>query len=242
MNKRNLTLSLTIATALATSGCFHNDDDNGGGSTNTQARYQVSVANLTNGQPMSPVAIVVHDSGYTAWQLGSSASVGVEKLAEAGDSSDLRADADADGAVKATAVAGSGPFFGGSSVMTTVDANADADLRVTVAAMLGNTNDAFAGGNSVEVGDLAVGESHSLLLRAYDAGTEANTETAATVPGPAAGGTGYDAARDEYAAGADYVSVHRGVVTVDDGLATSALDESHRWNGPVAKLTVTRMR
>lgn len=240
MNKRLMSLSLTAAAVLATSGCFHDDDDNG---TTTQAlRYQVSLTNLTNGQPMSPVAMVLHTSGYTAFETGAMASLGIEKLAEGGDSTDLIADAQASTAVVDTAVAGAGPFMPGNSVMADLESQSGSGLMISVAAMLGNTNDAFAGANGVAVPGLAVGQSHSMLVHAYDAGTEANTESTGTIPGPADGGTGFDMARDEYAAGSDYVSIHRGVVTVDDGLSSSVLDESHRWLGPVAKLTVMRIQ
>lgn len=86
------------------------------------------------------------------------------------------------------------------------------------------------------IGDLAVGESKTIYAHPYDAGTEENTETASTIPGPAGGGEGFNAQRLDR----DFVSAHSGVVTSDDGLATSALDESHRFLAPVAKIVVTR--
>jgi len=72
---------------------------------------------------------------------------------------------------------------------------------------------------------------------AYDAGTEANSETAATIPGPAAGGEGYNSTRDDR----DTVGGHPGVISADDGLTGSALDASHRFDNPVARITITRL-
>jgi len=36
------------------------------------------------------------------------------------------------------------------------------------------------------------------------------------------------------------VLVHAGVISVDDGLTTSALNESHRFDNPVVRITITR--
>jgi hypothetical protein len=39
----------------------------------------------------------------------------------------------------------------------------------------------------------------------------------------------------------DYVALHPGVVSAADGLAGSALNETHRYQNPVARLVVTRI-
>jgi len=83
---------------------------------------------------------------------------------------------------------------------------------------------------------LAVGESLMVATRAYDAGTEANSETSATVPGPAGGGTGFNVVRDDV----DRVSLHSGVVSNQDGLPTSALSDLQRFDNPTARIVVTR--
>ncbi len=108
--------------------------------------------------------------------------------------------------------------------------------RLTLASMLLNTNDAFIGLDGVDLSGLGRNESMTLHARVYDAGTEANSETAATIPGPAGGGEGYNTTRDER----DFIAVHPGVVSRDDGLAGSALDASHRFNNPAARIVITR--
>ena len=103
--------------------------------------------------------------------------------------------------------------------------------------MLVNTNDAFAGKGGIDLNALALGEQVTMNLPVYDAGTEGNNELAGTIPGPADGGEGFNAARDDV----NVVSRHSGVVTNIDGYADSVLDESHRFDTPVARLTVRRV-
>jgi len=228
-----ITLAATMVTWL--SACSHNDDDH---MMPAMATYEVAVTNATNGQPLTPIAVVAHTAGYQPWTLGDSASTGLEMLAEGGDVSQFIADADANANVGTTVSSTNGPFGPGATESVEFDVMPASDLQISVAAMLANTNDAFTGLANVAVGELAAGDSMTMMARVYDAGTESNSETAATMPGPAAGGEGFNTARDD----TDFVSIHAGVVTADDGLATSALNESHRWLGPAAKITITRIQ
>lgn len=213
-------------------GCDDDDDD----TTPAQQRYEIALINATNNQPLSPVAVVLHQEGYQGWEIGSAASVGLERLAEGGDPSAFLDEANAAAAVVAT-VAGEAAIAPGATGTVTLSISPSDNLELTLATMLVNSNDAFAGatGHSIK---LAVGEQISLWLPSYDAGTEANDEAAATIPGPAGGGEGFNAEREA----ADRVSRHPGVVTAADGLASSALDGSHRWDNPVAKVVVRRSR
>lgn len=225
-------LVLLASMAVLLSACFHDNKKD------SMAMYEIEVTNTTNGQPLTPVAAIVHNAGYQPWTLGSAASAGLEMLAEGGDVTQFIADAEADVNVEETASSTSGPFGPGATETVMVEVEPDSSLQISVAAMLANTNDAFTGLANVPVGHLMMGDSLSMMARVYDAGTESNSETAATMPGPAAGGEGFNAARDD----TDFVSIHAGVVTADDGLATSALNETHRWLGPAAKITITRMQ
>ena len=73
-------------------------------------------------------------------------------------------------------------------------------------------------------------------MNVWDSGTELNDELAATIPGPAGGGEGFNTTRDD----TDVVSFHPGVISQDDGLATSALSGNHRFLNPGARITITR--
>ena len=206
--------------------------------TPAMASFNVSVTNLTNAQPLSPIAVIAHQDGYSFFAIGSAATAGLEQMAEGGDNSALLAEAAANATVSFT-VSGAGPIGPAGSEFVTVDVPESAlpGLRISVATMLVNTNDAFSGLNAMQVDNMAVGELISRTSIAYDAGTEADSEQATTIPGPAGGGEGFNAARDDQA---DRVSMHSGVVSRDDGFATSDLTEQHRFDNPVVLVRIVR--
>jgi hypothetical protein len=201
-----------------------------------KAAFEVTLTNLSEAQPLSPPALILHRSGYSAWRVGSAAGNGLEWLAEGGDSSVLLEEAQANPMVKAT-VADSAPVVPGGSTSLLIGGHRFKDLSLTLATMLVNTNDGFTGLNAIPVSGLKPHESITMAVFAYDAGTEANSESAASVPGPAAGGEGFNSARDDR----NTVGAHPGVISADDGLAGSALRAEHRFDNPVAHITVTRL-
>ena len=194
--------------------------------------YQVTVTNLTHAQPLSPVAVMLHRDGML-WQVGQSASVALEMLAESGDNSALMAQdmVVASGASDGVVMPGAMTDI---MVMTT-DATA---VKLTLSTMLVNTNDAFSGLNAVDISNLALGESMTYNTFVYDAGTEGNSEMAGTIPGPADGGEAFNQARDDV----DFVAMHPGVVSMDDGLSTSVLMAAHKFDNPAMKVTIMRMQ
>lgn len=222
------TLTSLLASSLLLIGC---SDDN----SVSKASYQIEVTNLTAAQPMSPLAVALHSASYGMWEIGASASSGLEHLAESGDSTTLLSEASTAHAVTMT---GSGLITPGSTDSVIIDARKTGDLALSFATMLVNSNDAFTGLSGEMLNDLVLGETRNIELIALDAGTEANTETVSTIPGPAAGGEGYNANRDDR----NTVGGHPGVVTSADGLTASALAEEHRFDNPVARVTITRLK
>ena len=81
--------------------------------------------------------------------------------------------------------------------------------------------------------------SKHFIISAHHSGTEANTESAGTMPGPADNGEGFNSARDDLA---DEVRMHSGVVTSDDGLSGSVLTQEHRWDNPTVRVVITRVK
>ncbi|MBL4585345.1 MAG: spondin domain-containing protein [Pseudomonadales bacterium] len=229
MIKKSLVSVLALGLLVLVSGC-DNDNDNGAG------RYEISVTNLSNNQPMSPPAWAFHDEDYMGWEIGSAATAGLEILAESGDASSFVSEARNHAAVY-TQRAADEMVLPGQTQTYTVAFRHDGGLQFTLATMLVNTNDAFVGVSGVKISDLATGEERTYMARAYDAGTEENLETAATIPGPAGGGEGFNAAREA----SDKVSMHSGVVTNSDGLSSSALDQSHRFDNPVARVVIRHL-
>lgn len=218
-------IAATLGSVLLLQGC--NDDDN-----NMQRSFNVEVTNLSNQQPFAPVAAVLHTSGYHGFSLGSMASDGLELLAESGDPSSFIAAADGHNMVLSS-VSGTGVIAPGDNETITVQGNSS-NPRLSLAGMLVNTNDGFIGLDDIDIGGLDVGESLQLHARVYDAGTEANTEAASDVPGQ--GGEGMNAMRDDR----DFIVVHPGIVSMNDGLTGSALDASYRFDNPAARIIITR--
>jgi hypothetical protein len=237
------TLAMALPLPLLIVGC---SDSNNPGDTLGSGQafsFEVTITNLTAGQPLSPAALVIHRSDWRAFTLGEPASSGLEVLAEDGSNGDFVAEAEADSLVLATA-SGTGAIGPGSSEQLSISASSTSTgladgLRLTWAAMPINTNDGLAAVSGVNLQDLAVGDSQTLFAISYDAGTEANSETADTIPGPAASGLaeGFNAARDDVR---DAVYIHSGVVTQDDGLSSSTLDGTARWDNPIASIRIER--
>ena len=202
------------------------------------ATLEVTVTNLTNAQPLSPVAVIAHDDAYAVFVVGDPASAGLEELAEAGDNNALLDEANADAGVLETAsgVDVIGPAASETVSLEILESELDG-LRISVSTMLVNTNDAISGVNGVNVSDMDVGDAITMRAIAYDAGTEANNEFGSDIPGPAAGGEGFNPARDDRE---DRVSMHAGVVTQDDGYAGSVLTNQHRFDNPVSQVRIER--
>jgi len=183
----------------------------------------------------------LHRPGFKAFEVGTPASVELERIAESGNSTAFLADADANVATFTSGKASAGIPPGMTATVMLEAAVTDADktrLRLTALSMLGNTNDGFTGLNGVDVSKLAVGESMTIDTISYDAGTEKNTESKETVPGPAAGGEGFNPMRDD---SPSTVAMHSGVISKDDGLTTSALTSINRWDNPVARIVISRL-
>ncbi len=203
------------------------------------ATFEVTVTNLTNAQPLSPVGVIAHGDGYAVFSIGAAATVGLEQLAEGGDNSALLGEADADAGVFATASGGAPIGPGGRETISIEVLQSDlANMRLSTSTMLVNTNDAVTMLNAVDLSAMQSGQVISQRTIAYDAGTEADTELAAHIPGPAGGGEGFNAARDD---DADRVSMHSGVVGQEDGFATSSLSNQHRFDNPVAMVRIERI-
>lgn len=238
---------------LVLQGCSSSDDDNPttdpvtdpdvtevdptGPEVAQNASYTVRAVNLTAGQPLSPPLVVLHSGDYRFFTVGEAASTELEVLAEGGDNSDLVASLSDDPSVLASAAAENPLPPGATESWTVTTDNSNGTRFISVATMLVNTNDGITGINQADISNLAPGESVNLNAIAYDTGTEANSEATGTIPGPADGGEGFNEVRDDIA---DQVTMHSGVVTFADGLASSVLLNDHRFLNPVMRLTITR--
>lgn len=234
-NKKSLLLPLLGLTLL---GCGGDDNNNEVVAPVTPPppapmySFEVTVKNLTYAQPLSPIGIALHKEG-NFWQLGQTASVELETLAESGDNSGLLGLS-----IVNTSISDAAPLGPGSSITLTLTTEDMMDAKLSLVSMMVNTNDGFSGLNAIDVSALEVGSQLNFKTRAYDSGTEANNEASGTIPGPADMGEGFNAARDDV----DFVAVHPGVVSSDDGLTQSVLNYAHKFDNPLMGVSITRIQ
>ena len=195
--------------------------------------YEVTVTNITYNQRFTPLLLATHKPDLQLFKLGEPSSPQLAVLAEEGNVAPLRAVLDSNPHVTATA-AGSALLDPGKSVTFQIQANPWRD-RLSVAAMLIPTNDAFMALNAVPLP--LPGHSTTLTAVAYDAGSEINDELCASIPGPfftECGGPGGGARPGN---GEGFVHVHRGMHGVAD-FKSIARD----WRNPVATVRIRFMR
>lgn len=202
--------------------------------------YEITITNLTTGQPMSPGVLATHAKQASFIMAGQAASEGLRLIAEDGDpgsaAAELTGTLGVDDVVATMApihrVGGPGP----TSLTSTITARANAN-RFSLAVMLICTNDGFAGLAGAE---LPRGfQPQTYYAAGYDAGTEANDELSANVVDacPAIGPVGGAADGNGRVAEGGVVMMHPGIQ------GGAFLDPSqHGWSEPVARVTVRRIK
>jgi hypothetical protein len=189
------------------------------------ASYELTIRNTNPGQNFSPPVIVLHTANYRLFELGQPATEALWRLAEDGSTAEFQALADP--AVRAIMVGR--PVHRRDSPVVTTALQTPPDVLLSVAAMLSLTNDGFVAARSIAL-PAEVGASTTVALRAYDAGSEANTESCAHVPCEI-----HDQRMTEGAEGV--VTDHAGI-RGDGDIAIS-----RGWNSPdLGTLTITRLR
>ena len=182
-----------------------------------------------------------HNGSVTFLAIGQPASPGIEDVAEIGDNSTFNSEVQA-----AINMGNAEQWFNepfapyaaiSSATLSNITVSEDFPL-VSLAAMIAPSPDWMIAVNSLNLWDTDMEkwkESFTVDLFPYDAGTEANTEAAGTIPGPADGGEGFNEARDDV----NFVARHPGVVTNEDGLSSSVLSPEHKFDNPLAKVVIT---
>jgi len=192
--------------------------------------YKITVTNLTPGQPFAPVMAAGHRPGLTFFNVGEAPDDELAMLAEAGNGSPMVAKLLATPGVRDAKVSTQGLTFPGKSLNMTISVKRDSD-HVSIAAMLGATNDAF-----FAVTDVALPKGRRAVVYqadAYDAGSETNDELCTTVPGCGGGPAGYSP--DD--AGEGFVHIHNGIHGIGD-LNAADMD----WRNPVAQIVIERVK
>jgi hypothetical protein len=210
--------------------------------------FEVTITNLTSGQPLTPPVVATHRGRNELFRVGSKASFELKEIAENGNNGPLLADLGGDRDVSEALEAPGGPlvpagkpgsamFDDSASFTITADRGA---RRISFASMLICTNDGFTGLNSLRL-PRRVGESVTAGTMGYDAGTEANTEDFADMVPPCQGLIGVSSGEpgtgtsDPALAQNDVIRHHSGVTGRRD-----LVPAVHGWDvdAPVAEVTV----
>ena len=215
-------------------------------SSQVQAQdLSITVTNLTQGLHFTPIITAAHVSDDHIFMVGTTATAELQAMAEGGDISSLAtmlSNADANNSENPA-----GGLLAPGMSTTYMLTNDSANTHLSMTAMILPSNDGFVGLDGWEIPTEA--GTYTVMLNAYDAGTEANNELvngggAPGVPGiPAApggdsgtGGTGVTDTESN-----TMVHIHRGSLGDDNvsGGKSDLNNSIHRWLNPVAKLTVT---
>ena len=239
-----VTLALSLATMLGVGAALGQEMAGGG-------TVRVTLTN-TSPQVISPPLLIAHGPDYAPFLVGDPATPELARLAEDGDASELAAIARLDPAVSAVVIA-DGPLPPGESATLEIETAEDAPY-LTVLGMLVTTNDAFLvwTGDARQLGEMGMtmGETmemdetagtgemaemamgaapppHDAVVRVFDAGSEANTESCEHIPGPPCG-----SAEVRVADGAEgHIALHGGILGVGD------LDPAEwDWRNPVLEV------
>jgi hypothetical protein len=219
---------LAAAALLAMSGLANADHGH------SQTRWQVEITNVTPGQTFTPILAATHYGSVAMFEPGTAATQPLADLAEAGDIAPLQAVLEAAGGAVGD-IQTNGALLGpGESVTLTLRGKPGQYL--SLAGMLIPTNDTFVGVDSVF---LPLNGSRRIHALAYDAGTEANDQNCANIPGPRCGGTAHSTPADS---DEGFVAVSNGFHSLENSDDGEVLMPAHYdWNNPVAIVEVRRV-
>ncbi|HHC08630.1 MAG TPA: hypothetical protein ENK55_07925, partial [Actinobacteria bacterium] len=221
-----LVVAVTSALVATSAPAFASDEHD-----RPRQTYRITVENLTEGQPLTPAVFATHRGRHGVFRPGRPASEGLQQLAENGGVPVLVDELSGRRGIGTVAVVGDAPIAPGGSTTTTIVV-ADRYRRATLAAMLVCTNDGFAG-RTLRLPKW-IGDEKTVYARAFDAGTELNTEAYVDLVPPCDGMGGSGSTNPALAEGG-VVHRHEGIEGRGD------LDpEVHGWDGPVAKITIER--
>ena len=223
-----IALSLALIVGLSFGLASADGDDD-------KAKYEVTIMNLTGGQPFSPPVAATHRRSIKMFKVGTSASAALEEIAETGENDPMAALFGASPKVSQV-VDVTMPLTPMGTV--TFDIMAYEDDRFSLATMLICTNDGITGLDRVKLPEEG---SITYWLKAYDAGTEKNTEVSTDIVPPCGvlGPAGFPVNDNE---DPPVDSAPHGIVAPHENIHGKAdLTPAHAWTSHVAKVTITRI-
>jgi len=210
--------------------------------------FEVTITNLTSGQPLTPPVVAAHRGSVHVFEVGSAASFGVQQVAENGDNVPLVQALSGNKAVSDVAEGPGGPLVPegtpGSAMFddtTTLTLEAPVSARfLSFASMLICTNDGFTGVDGLRLPS-RVGGTAVHLTAGYDAGTEINTEDFADIVPPCQGLIGVSSGEpgtgmtNPALAEGEVIRHHPGIQGIAD-----LVPAVHGWTDPVAMIEIER--
>ena len=208
--------------------------------------YEVTITNLTPGQPITPPLLVTHAKDAGFFTVGEMANNGIQQLAENGNPEPLvemlQGKSGIVDIVQGTVplIPANDPGNTGLSHSETFVVSSEGNMRyLSFASMLVCTNDGFAGIDSVKLPIKQL----TIYAEAYDARTEINTEDFADMVPPCQGAIGVTS-DDEGTGASNPAIVEDGVVIPHPGImgGEDLLENVHAWGNPVVKIDIVRMK
>ena len=198
--------------------------------------YKVTITNITRGQIFSPPIVISHNKDFKLFRLANPATPGLALLAEEGMTGTLEAELGTMDSVFQYKTAEPPGNFIMPGASKTVEIETKGHFRLlSVAAMLVSSNDAFLAIRGVYARSW---KDEAVDARAYDAGSELNSELCEFVPGPTTTDPcstpeiGHDPSTPE-----GYVYIHSGIHGMGD-LDPADFD----WQNPAATILVQRVK
>lgn len=201
-------------------------------------RYEVTITNITRGQTFTPQLVVTHSRAVALFKVGNAASEELEILAEDGNTGPLTEVLLANQRHVSDVQTIDGLLAPGQSSTVIVEASRR-HRYLSTAAMLIPTNDTFYAANGVPLPRFSA----TYTVPGYDAGTEANDQNCANIPGPRCGGAGFSPGPNEGDEGYVYISngFHE-LGSADDNDNEILGPLVYDWRNPVAQIMVKRLR
>lgn len=206
--------------------------------------YEVTITNITPGQPLTPPLLVTHAKDTGIFTIGEMASYELQQLAENGDTSPLVAKLQADNSVHdivqgtAPLVPANDPGNTGFSHSETFEITASGKMKfLSFSSMLICTNDGFAGIDTIKLPK----EKITIFSKAYDARTEMNTEDFIDMVPPCQGLIGVNS--DDAGTGTTNPAIAEdGIVIPHVGIlgGEDLIEGVHGWGNPVVKIEIVR--
>ena len=213
--------------------------------------YEVTITNLTTGQPFTPPVVAAHKRPTGIFDVGDPASFALQQVAENGVNSFLLAALAANKHVSSSFEVATPPLVpaadpGGSGFSDTVTfeiSSSKGAKYLSIATMLICTNDGFTGIDGVRL-PKKVGQSVTVWSDAYDAGTEINTEDFIDMVPPCQRLIGVMSAADPGTGMTNGALAEGGVVASHGGVVGGIADltvADHGWVDPVVEITIERI-